>query len=75
MPDILATLCGSIGRLKQASMSLPCPMYTGDLYLKVYFPDGVENMAFNFGILAAFMVGFWLLCIIIFKVRGERYLQ
>ncbi|KAJ8308057.1 hypothetical protein KUTeg_012935 [Tegillarca granosa] len=53
-----------------ASEATPCRYYTGDEYLKDYFPDAVNNKKLNLGILASFMAFFTTLTILTFKIRG-----
>ncbi|CAG5128729.1 unnamed protein product [Candidula unifasciata] len=43
---------------------------TGDQYLKLFYRDALDNMSRNFGILAGYSVGGFVLSVLLFKARG-----
>ena len=45
----------------------PCIGFTGDTYLDLMFPDAVENMPMNFGILTAHIAIFFFIAILVYK--------
>ncbi|XP_076463806.1 ATP-binding cassette sub-family G member 5-like [Babylonia areolata] len=53
---------------------LPC-MTDGDMFLKKYYPDALDNVNRNFELLAVFTVGILFLAMISFKVVGLKILQ
>ena len=52
----------------------PCEVYTGDTYLEIMFPNALDNMGMNWGIMCAFLGGYWIMDILTFLARGERHL-